>query len=287
MRGRRLIKYLLTEQRKQAMQGSLRRQLYACGSKAVPGRIVCRENTYRFQRVLKHDFFAATALYELCKKGQNVGTASPPKIVLKLSREQHFLGLPLTWLGELLCSHQIFVLRRLSHLRGTPHFICRYGKAGLIYRYIEGNLLDGDNELPDDFFDEMLELLRRIHGCNIVYLDMNKRDNIILGSDGRPYLIDFQISLYIGERALISRRLSKYLRDTLKKADIYHLFKHKRKLAPESLRPEEQQLSRPTISLIQLHRLAATPLRKLRRALLKHLKAEDPITTQNNPTGPP
>jgi hypothetical protein len=113
---------------------------------------------------------------------------------------------------------------------------------------------------------------------------MNKRDNIILGSDGRPYLIDFQISLHIGERTLISRRLSAYLRNTLKKADIYHLFKHKRKLAPESLRPEEQLLSRPTINLIQLHRLAATPLRKLRRALLKHLKAEDPITTQGTST---
>lgn len=266
------------------MQGSLRRQLYACGREAVPMQIVCCQNTYRLRRVLKHDFFAATALYELCKKGQNAGTPSPPKIVLKLSREQHFLGLPLAWLGELLCSHQISVIRRLSHLQGTPHFICRYGKVGLIYQYIEGDSLDGDNELPDNFFDELLELLRRIHGCNIVYLDMNKRDNIILGSDGRPYLIDFQISLHIGERTLISRRLSAYLRDTLKKADIYHLFKHKRKLAPESLRPEEQPLSRPTISLIQLHRLAATPLRKLRRALLKHLKAEDPITTQGTST---
>jgi hypothetical protein len=264
------------------MQGSLRNQLYACGSKAAPGQIVCGESTYRLQKVLKHDFFAATALYELCKKGQNADIATPPKIVLKLSREQHLLGLPLAWLGELLCSHQIFVLRRLNHLRGTPRFICRYGKRGLIYQYIEGDLLDGDNELPDNFFDKLLELLRQIHGCNIVYLDMNKRDNIILGSDGQPYLIDFQISLHIDERTLISRHLSTYLRDALKRADIYHLFKHKRKLAPKSLRPEEQPLSRPTISLIQLHRLAATPFRKLRRALLKRLKAEDPVATQND-----
>ena len=179
--------------------------------------------------------------------------------------------MPLLWLGELLCSHEVSILSRLSNLRGIPRFLSRYGRTGFIYEYIEGRSIEQGQKLPVDFFDVLLELLTEVHQRDIVYLDMNKRSNILLGSDGQPYLIDFQISLHIDERLSISRHLSLYLRDSLRRADIYHLFKHKHRLCPELLTAQEQ-LRVPNLSrLIWLHRLAATPLRRLRRALLKYL----------------
>ena len=250
------------------MPGKLGRHLYACGEEGLPPQIVFGGSTYRLNKILKHDFFAATSLYEFDGQSQAAG---PAKIILKLGRRQYFLGLPLLWLGQCLCAHELSILSCLGHLRGVPYPLARYGKTGFIYEYIEGQSLDEVEKLPDDFFDELLELLRQIHRLDIVYLDMNKRGNILLGSDGLPYLIDFQISLHLPRYMLILRRFSAYLRETLQRADLYHLFKHKRRLCPESLRPNEQILSCCVSGFIRLHRLIATPLRKLRRNFMKYL----------------
>ncbi|UCF43912.1 MAG: hypothetical protein JSV99_03025 [Planctomycetota bacterium] len=269
------------------MQRTFQHQLYACGERPLPAQITVGENSYRLSQVFKNDFFAATALYEYFNKSQEPLVPTPQQIILKLNRQEPFLGLPLAWLGEMLCSHQISILRHLNHLNATPRFISRYGPTGLVYQYIPGRTLEENTEkLPDDFFDQLLQLLRQIHQAGVVYLDTNKTDNIILGPDGRPHLVDFQISLHIGKRFLFSRRLAEFLRITLQNADLYHFYKHKRKLAPELLTPEEYPLSRPTSKAIRLHRLAATPLRKLRRKLLRHLQPKDPLTSQNNPSQP-
>lgn len=246
-------------------------QLYACGRKGLPKQITLDGKTYHLRQVFKHDFFAATALYEKDRQ-QESESQYPPKIILKINRQEHFLGLPLAWLGELFCRHQISILRHLSDVPGIPRFLSRYGRTGFTYEYIEGRCLDGQQDLSEDFFDELLGLIKEVHRRNIAYLDMNKRDNIIVGDDSKPHLIDFQISLYIDERALISRRLSGYLRESLQSTDIYHVFKHKRWLRPELLKPHEKALSHHSSSkLIKWHRLAAWPFRKLRRRFLGYL----------------
>jgi len=124
------------------MQGTFESQLYACGKKPLPQKIVFDGDTYRLQKVFKHDFFAATALYELPKISKSAKTQNPNKIILKLNRSQHLLGLPLAWLGEFLCRHQVDILQRLKNLRGIPHFLSHYGKTGFIYEFIEGQRLD-------------------------------------------------------------------------------------------------------------------------------------------------
>jgi len=160
----------------------------------------------------------------------------------------------------------------LADLKPIPHILSRYGKTGFIYEYIEGQTLDQAEKLPEDFFDRVLDLLKQVHGRGVVYLDMNKRGNILLGDDGRPYLIDFQISFYIDRHLLVLPRFSAYLRQVLQRADIYHLYKHKRSLSPKTLSPQEEVLSRRKSRLIQWHRSIATPLRELRRAFLKYLQ---------------
>ena len=262
------------------MLKSLGHQLLACGKNGMPAQITFGNNKYSLSKIFKHDFFAATALYKSESKSRTAKKPNPARIILKLNRQQHFLGLPLAWLGKILCFHEAYILRRLSHLQGIPSFLSYYGKTGFIYEHIEGCPLDKDKKLPDDFFDNLLYLLRQIHLRDIVYLDMNKRSNILLGSDKKPYLVDFQISLHIGEHLLIWRWLSKYLRDTLQRADIYHLFKHKRRLCPQLLKPQEHAISRHISGLIRLHRLAATPLRNLRRALLKYLHTKGLAATE-------
>jgi len=251
--------------------------LYACGKKGMPGQIAVGDGEYHLCEVLKHDFFAATGLYKLNGQSQSVQSSKAAKVILKIDRQQHFLGLPLSWVGRILCRHEIFMLNFLGGLRGIPRFISCYGRNGFVYEYIEGKTLAQSSDLPDGFFDELFELLEQIHRRNISYLDFNKRGNIICGADKKPYLIDFQISMRIGDRNLIWKRLSRNLRDILKRADIYHLYKHKRQLCPDSLRPEEKQLSHCPGRWIRLHRVIARPFKKLRRGLLKYLYSKGVI----------
>jgi len=51
--------------------------------------------------------------------------------------------------------------------------------------------------------------------------------------------------------------------------DLYHLYKHKRRLAPDELTPEEDALSRKRSGVHLLHRKLTKPYRALRRGFLK------------------
>jgi len=253
--------------------------LLACGRGGPARHMVIEGARYELRGVLKHDFFAATALYEI--KGRST-KQKPGKIVLKTQRQRHFLGIPLSWLGRYLCCREVSILQRLGGLEGVPHLVCRYGRAGFVYEYIEGQSLEEQPELPYGFFDQLLDLLKQVHEHKVLYLDMNKRGNILVGFDRRPYLIDFQISLYIGEDSLLPRRLSQYLRQTLQAADLYHLYKHKRRLCPDRLRPDETSISLALSTPIRAHRMIATPLRKLRRAFLKSVLEKAAATDEKD-----
>ena len=266
------------------MRRTLGYQLYACGKNGLPVRFTWEGRVYRLRHIFKHDFFAATGLYHADKKASS--SEAPKKIVLKLSRQHHFLGLPLAWLGTIFADHEFAVMQRLSDLPGIPRALGRYGKTGVIYQYIEGRSLKELEQIPDDFFDRLLELLGRIHARNVVYLDMNKRCNILLGADGRPHLIDFQISMYIDGQVPFCEPLSAYLRRTLQQADVYHLFKHKRRLCPHLLTDQERALSLNRNLPMQAHRILAHPLRKLRRFALKALHDNGILPSQEHRTDP-
>ena len=264
------------------MAGALGHQLYACGEKGPPEKLEFAGFDYKLSKLLKHDFFAATALYRASGNGEVVRAGRPAKIILKLARQHHFLGIPLRWFGQWLCGREVSNLARLKSLRGVPQVLSGYDKCGFLYEYIEGHSLDENGQVPEDFFDELMKLVQQVHHRGLVYLDMNKRGNILLGADGKPHLIDFQISVHIGEGVGIFGGIIRRIRNSLQRCDIYHLFKHKRRFCPEHLRPEEEALSRCGGRLIRLHRLIATPFRSLRRGLLKYLYRNGHVTAERN-----
>jgi hypothetical protein len=254
-----------------SMRRSLGYHLYACGRAGMPLELNVKGTTYFRKRIFKHDFFAATAMYE--RNGSPVSEGFPRKIVLKLGREQNFFGLPMRWLGRATTERELDNLCRVSGIAGVPKLVTRYGLTGFAYEYIEGRSLDDCSDIPEGFFDRLRELLDQVHRRNVVYLDMNKRGNIIIGEEGQPYLVDFQISVHISNEAMAVVRLLEGMLKSLQDCDIYHLYKHKRKLCPQELRPEEEILSYRISRYILLHTRVTRPLTKLRRALLKRLFA--------------
>ena len=61
--------------------------------------------------------------------------------------------------------------------------------------YIEGHPLGNREAVNEEFFPTLGALLQAMHERKIVYVDLHKRENILVSEKGEPCLIDFQISV--------------------------------------------------------------------------------------------
>jgi hypothetical protein len=250
------------------MRTTIGQQLRALGRYRLPERIEVAGSDFAMERVFKHDFFAVTALYNHTGRSDNPGSRVPQRVVLKMARQGDLLGVPLRWLGQTICRNEIAVLTRLQGIEGVPRLLGGFSDVGLIYEYIEGYSLDERPELPDDFFENLMALLKRIHSREIAYVDMNKRGNILINKNSQPCMIDFQISQYIDWPVWPLNRLGRYILGVLHKADFYHLAKHKRRLQRHLMSPEQLYNSRRVDGWITIHRTLSGPLTKFRRTVL-------------------
>lgn len=219
---------------------------------------------YRLVRVFKHDFWAMTCLYE------TDAAVEIPKVVVKCGRMQPFCGLPLKWYARRLRNHEEVIYKTLAGVRGVPRWAGCVGRCGYAIEYIEGQPLDHVERPPKGFFDRLRDLFDAVHARGVAYADSNKRSNILVGPDGQPYLIDYQISIRRRDdlpwpiNAIIARFIS-YICGK----DIYHLYKHKRRMCPDELTDEEEAISRRRAGLHLIHRKLTKPYRAVRRRFLR------------------
>ena len=219
--------------------------------------------TWRLEKQLKADFFASTGRY-LAPDGR--------RACYKHFHTERYLVLPLGWAGRYMCRREMAFYRLLAGVEGIPALIGQADASTLVHQWIDGaDLLERRGNVPDDFFDHLEKLAERLHARGVAYVDMNKPDNVIVGDDGRPYLVDFQISFRCPKQAwrLFGRRLFK----VLCREDRYHVRKLKRKMRPDLMTPEELAASYRRSLLLGLHRKFAHPFQRLRRWLLTKLGA--------------
>jgi len=239
-------------------------QLFALRD-APPQHITLGGGPYRLVRVFKHDFFAATCLY------QADADALPPRVVVKLGRTQPFCGLPMDWYGRWLHNHERDVYAALAGVEGVPRWAGSISPTAFAIEFVEAVPLDHLPAPPPGFFDALAAIMRQIHARHVAYMDANKRSNILVSPQGRPFLVDFQLA-FRWRRGLpwplgaihgaITRGVQRW--------DIYHIYKHKRRLAPQELTAEEDELSRRRGLLHFLHRKIGKAWRGGRRRFLRH-----------------
>lgn len=217
-------------------------------------------------RELKDDAFARTQLVR--QDGR-----------LWLRKQYRFrvpLGGLLTPLARHWTRHEIEMGRALAGIEGVPGAPVPLSETCFLRPWIEGrDLREHEREggaLSDRFFDELLALVQAIHRRDVAYADLQKKDNIIVGDEGRPHLIDFQISLrrYRG-RSGVRRRWSAWWVRHSQADDLRHLFKHKRRLRPDLITPDEEARSRKRSPVSWLKRIVyAKTLRPLKRLVYPH-----------------
>ena len=239
--------------------------LKALGRKRFPEHIDLAGGRFRLAEVLKHDFFAATALYR---------RADGRQVVLKIGRSADILGLPARWIGRFLARREARIYRALSDVASVPDFSGMWSDCGFAHDYVEGHPLRRDEAVGDEFFDQLQTLIATIHARNMAYVDLEKCENLIVGQDGRPHLIDFQISWSMP--ALWERCCPPlaWFRKKLQHMDEYHLLKHRRRARPDQLTPEQLDESYKLPGWIRMHRVLVRPLQKIRRLALKKLDAD-------------
>src|SRR5687767_14558322 len=235
--------------------------MHALGKAGLPLQFTLEGKSYRLTLPVKHDFFAATGFYE---------DGDGRRVVLKMSRTEEFAGVPLEWLGRVLCRREMRFYNKLSDLPNVPPVLGTVGTTGFVHAFVEGRPLSKDRPVPDGFFDQLAALLDALHARGIAYVDTNKPENILLGDDGRPHLIDFQISYDVEE--LYNTALNRWFLGWLHRADVYHLLKHKKRLRPDEMTPEETRRAERKGWLIRTHRFVTKPYFLLRRTTFKRLR---------------
>jgi hypothetical protein len=236
--------------------------LRALGDKALPDSIAVGGITHFLKETFKHDSWAATGLYE----GPSGGL-----VVVKLHRQASVFGLPMWWLGRLIAQHEIRLLTCLADLKGIPALAGPVSVGGkrlpnaVARHYIEGHPLGTREAVGATFFPGLGALLHTMHDRKVAYIDLHKRENILVSAQGEPCLIDFQISV-AWPKWLPAGPIFKILR----RSDEYHLMKHWARCRPDQCGTAvdvRNQIPWP----IRAHRLLAVPVRQFRRWLLVRL----------------
>ncbi|RLS48432.1 MAG: hypothetical protein DWH87_05320 [Planctomycetota bacterium] len=219
---------------------------------------------FRLLEVLKHDSWAAAAIY----------TSATGKALCKFNRRQPILAIPMAWLGRLLAARERHFHARLAGIVGIPAHLGPVSVDGVELpnafsrEFIEGHVLDRHQRVDDDFFPRFAALLADVHHRDVAHVDLHKRENVLVDLSGRPWLIDFQISLSLPSGVpLLAAPLRSLLR-VLQQCDDYHLLKHHLHHRPDQAGLEAEEIDRRRPWWIRLHRRFAVPFRTLRRQLL-------------------
>lgn len=243
--------------------------LRALGDSDPPALVSVGGREYGLDLAVKHDSWAATAIY---------ADAAGQRITCKFNRQSAFFIVPLAWVGRWLARREAGYLRRFASIDLIPDDRGPVSVDGRVLNYavgrvfIEGEAFRAGSVVDAAFFEDLRRTLDAVHALGVAYVDLHKRENIIIGNDGRPYLIDFQVSFGSPERDGPVRRW--FVRQ-LQEMDDYHYRKHYARCLPHLLTAEQLAIYTRPPALVRAHRKVGVPLRSLRRWLLSRLKVRD------------
>jgi hypothetical protein len=236
--------------------------LRALGNQDPPAAIRVAGEAFHRLEVFKHDSWAATAVYQ----------GRSRKVVCKFNRIAPLFGLPMSWVGRWLARREREVLEQLKDVSNVPRYAGevwidgRVAPNAIARSYIAGHPLERYERVEDDFFPALTRLLAVMHQRRMAYVDLHKRENVIVGDDGEPYLVDFQISLNLGPQRRWA--FAGHLLQVAQEADRYHLLKHMSYNRPDQAGFSFSRMDQHRPWWIWAHRFVAIPPRVLRRVFL-------------------
>jgi len=240
----------------------LSRRINRTSGQVLPDTINIKGVPHHCVKVYKEDFYAVTRVYEGPTGAYIVKAA-------QLYPCRNFLR---EWAAHFLAVREVRIHRQIRHIEGVPKIVGKVGRFGFIREYVPGETLNRAGRVPDDYFDGLKQILEQVHAAGVVHIDIEKPENILVGEDGRPHIIDFQISWCPDLWAAPFEWLTRPLFRIAQKEDWYHFYKHKRRLRRDLVTDKEYRRGKRTSFVIRLHRFLTRPYFFVRRRIQKRRK---------------
>lgn len=91
--------------------------------------------------------------------------------------------------------HRIYSI--IGDVPGVPHCLGLIDGGTLVLEHIEGTTFrQGEKQLEDwdTYFVKLLGTLRNIHARGVAHGDLKRKDNLLIGPDEQPYIVDFGVA---------------------------------------------------------------------------------------------
>ena len=164
------------------------------------------------------------------------------QLVIKKANKQSFI---LGRLNQNSLHHEYKIYKQLKDLEGIPKCYGLTEKGDLILEYIDGQTYrESQYELEgkDEFFNQLLILIQKMHDLGVSHGDLKRKDNIFVDENKKPYLIDFGTAISNKTNNIVKRMFFRFL----KKTDLNAWIKHKYRRNYENISQEDLKYYSPT-----------------------------------------
>jgi serine/threonine protein kinase len=159
----------------------------------------------------------------------------------------------LGWLWRYLLRREADVYARISGIPGIPRCFGLLHDSALALEYVAGPSLREHESLLADraaFFAKLLDTLRAMHAAGVAHGDLKRKDNVIVGANEQPYLIDFGIACRRSVTSTLWNRLA-FARIAQMDLNAWVKLKYGRRVEPAAepgvLSAEDAALYRPLL----------------------------------------
>jgi RIO-like serine/threonine protein kinase len=129
---------------------------------------------------------------------------------------------------------------RLKGMKGVPTLYRAIEGLALVIEAIPGKNIESMEtmaKISDSFFKDLRVLVENIHEHGLAHCDLKRAPNIILGDDGKPYIVDWAASISKREFGFFPLYL---IYETFIQDDLNAIIKIRLKHHPENVTPEEK-----------------------------------------------
>jgi serine/threonine protein kinase len=202
---------------------------------------------------LKCDMFESLKLHDLSRRQKAIlRPAAPTRPALRIIEEDgmravvkdfssnRFLFRNLA--GRFLVWRESRAYRQVAGLEGVPRIYRTIKGLAIVLEEIPGtnlNDVDKETDVSGAFFEACEELVSRVHARGVAHCDLKREPNILVGADGRPYIVDWAAAILERECRFfpLNRIYQRFLRD-----DELAIIKLKLKHCADAVSKQERKL---------------------------------------------